>query len=179
MSRPAWSVHLPTADATCVRLRLRPRGPTDPWPFSLALTRLAALGAVGEERFRSLGAGRGEPLLASQELRWHGCPLHLETTLERDGRREVSLSLPAWDELATGDAVEDDLWELVDALAAAVDAERGALGDGEALDDGLPQRALARHLALLVPEGDAQAWPLGGAARYRDLPLSGLAVLLR
>lgn len=175
-----WRIHLPTADQTCVRVVLRPRGERDPWPFSLALTALQRLGATAEARFRSLGAGRGEPLLASQELAWRGVPLLLETD-----RREAALSLPCWDELADSEATEEDFWELVDAFAAAVDAAHGALGDGEALgleapgDAAALRRALGAHHALLVGAGcDA---PGAGwlAAAYRELPLSGLTVLLR
>jgi hypothetical protein len=176
MSRVAWSVHLPTADATWARLRLRPRGERDPWPFTLAVTQLQALGAVGEERFRSLGRGRDEPLLASQELRWRGCPLHLETLLGREGSREAALALPSWDELAHSEATEDDFWDLVDGFAAAVGAGHGAIGDGEPLDE-----VLDRHLALLLPPhlaADAESEG-GRACLYRELPLSGLHVLLR
>jgi hypothetical protein len=182
---PAWSVHLPTVDATWVRLRLRPHGERDPWPFSLALTRLAGLGAVSEERFRSLGAGRGRPLLASQELSWRGGRLHLETTLGRDGVAELALALPCWDELVGGEATEEDLWELVDGCAEAVDAAHGAVGDGEPLEEpeGNGEAALpspGRHLGVLLP-GHAveKATALAGAASYRELPLSGLTVVLR
>jgi hypothetical protein len=161
----AWSVHLPTAGETRVRLHLRPREPHDPWPLTLALTELAGHGVGKDGRFRSLGAGRGEPLLASQELTWRGLPLHLETTLGRDQSREVTLELPAWDELtANPEATEDDLWDLLDALAAAVDAHHGSIDD---------------DLALLVPAAQAADPGPQRAAHYRDLPRSGLTVLLR
>jgi len=171
-----WSIHLPTADATCVRLRLRPRDEGAPWPFTLALTELGRLGAVAAERFRSLGRGRGEPLLASQELLWRGCPVHLETAAG-----EASLALPAWDRMAETEANEDGFWELVDTFAAAVGARHGAIGDGEALapPGAAWQGAIERHLALLLPPavaGDLGTWRVD---RYRELPLSGLAVLLR
>lgn len=172
---PPWAIHLPTADATCVRLRLRPRDEGAPWPFTLALTDLGRLGAVAAERFRSLGRGRGEPALASQELLWRGCPVHLETAAG-----EASLALPAWDEMAETEATEDGFWELVDTFAAAVGAGHGAIGDGEALDPpgAAWEGTIGRHLALLLPPLDAAE--LGGwrADRYRELPLSGLAVLL-
>jgi len=174
-----WSVHLPTADETCVRLRLRPRDERDPWPFSLALTELARLGAVGEERFRAVGSGRGEPLIASQELRWRSCALHVETLATRDGTREAALALPSWDELCErSEATEEDFWELVDAFAAAVDAEHGAIVDGEALASAGPP-AIEDHVAVLLPTGAAAHQSGSRSARYRDLPRSGLSVLLR
>lgn len=175
----AWSVHLPTADETCVRLRLRPRDARDPWVFTLAVTELTQQGATAEERFRSLGAGRGEPLLASQEMRWHGCPLHLETLLARGGEREAALSLPSWDELCQApDSTEEDLWALVDAFAAAVDADCGAVVDGEPLEPGAAPQP-ERHVALLLPATRLDGLEPWRAARYRDLPRSGLTVLLR
>jgi hypothetical protein len=184
----AWAIHLPTADQTCIRVSLRPRDLRDPWPFTLALSELQGLGAVGEGRFRALGSGHGEPLLASQELTWRGCPVHLETLRGRDGSREAALALPSWDELCDqSDAVEDDFWDLVDAFAAAVGAGHGAIVDGEPLAPVPPpaetpaawQRLLDRHLALLVPEPIAAALSGCHAVQYRDLPRSGLAVLLR
>ena len=151
----AWAVHLPTAGETCVRLRLRARSDGDPWPFALAVTELQALGAQPAERFRSLGAGRGEPVVASQEFRWRGCAMSIETIRTRDGR-EATLTLPSWDELAArSDLGEDHVWDLVDGLAAAVDAEGGAIED---------VALLQRHPA---------------AASYRHLPRSGLSVVLR
>jgi len=175
-----WRIHLPTADQTCVRVALRQRGERDPWPFTLALTTLQRLGATAGTRFRSLGAGRGEPLLASQELAWRGCPLLLETD-----RREAALTLPSWDEMADSQATEEDFWELVDAFAAAAGAAHGAIGDGEALDPPAPgssetlRHALGAHHALLVPGGCDGVSPAWLAAPYRELPLSGLTVLLR
>jgi hypothetical protein len=170
LALPAWSIHLPTADATCVRLRLRPRDPRDPWPFTLAVTELGRLGAVAVDRFRALGGGRGEPVLASQAMEWRACPLHLET--HTGG--EATLELPSWDELAATELSEVDVWELVDTFAAAVDAERGSIGDGESLGAGV-----ADHIALLVPGGEAALPHPWLATRYRDLPRSGLSVLLR
>lgn len=176
-----WSIHLPTADETCVRLRLRPRDERDPWPFSLAITELGRLGAEGEGRFRALGSGHGEPLLASHQLRWRDCPVHMETVRSGDGVREAALALPSWDEICDkADATEDDFWELVDGFAAAVDAAHGAIVDGEPLD--APEDATApieRHLAVLLPRPEAVELTGWRAAHYRDLPRSGLAVLLR
>jgi hypothetical protein len=183
----AWSVHLPTADQTCVRLALPPRGERDPWPFTLAVTALARAGARGDERFRALGAGRGDPLIASQQLTWRGCPLHLETVVlgSSGGAAEVALALPSWDEMtATAEATEDAFWDLVDAVAAAVSAVHGAIGDGEPLGPApngpaALARALALHPALLV-DGPVVAEGAGWrAAHYRELPASGLHVLLR
>jgi len=175
-----WGIHLPTADQTCVRVALRPRGEHDPWPFSLALTAMQRLGATSQARFRSLGAGRGEPLIASQELEWRGCPLLLETHVH-----EAALSLPSWDEMTDSEATEADFWELVDAFAEAAGASHGAIGDGEALSPEPPagaaatRRALGAHHALLVPATGEPTTPGWLAAAYRELPLSGLTVLLR
>jgi hypothetical protein len=187
----SWSIHLPTADETCVRLRLRPRDDRDPWPFSLAITELGRLGVEGEGRFRALGSGHGEPLVASHELRWRDCPVHMETLRTRDGAREAALALPSWDEMCEeSSATEEDFWELVDGFAAAVDAEHGAIVDGEPLD-APPARVSAgdqpdaaaprieRHLAVLVPQHAARHLAGWRAAHYRDLPRSGLAVLIR
>jgi hypothetical protein len=177
----AWSIHLPTADETCVRLRLRPRHERDPWPFSLAITELARLGAAGEGRFRAVGSGHGEPLIAAHELRWRRCPVHVETLATRDGTREAALSLPSWDEMCdAAEATESDFWELVDGFAAALDAEHGAIVDGEPLcAAGSAAASLDRHLAVLVPAHVAAGVAPWRAARYRDLPRSGLSVLLR
>jgi hypothetical protein len=175
----AWSIHLPTADQTCIRLRLRPRDARDPWPFSLALTELARLGAAGEGRFRALGSGHGEPLIASHELSWRRCPLHIETLASNDGSREAALALPSWDELCElSDATEDDFWDLVDGFAAAVDAEHGAIVDGEPLPPAGPP-AIEHHVAVLIPTHAAGHPDPRRAAHYRDLPRSGLSVLLR
>jgi hypothetical protein len=178
--QPAWAVHLPTADETCIRLRLRPRQERDPWAFSLAITELARQGAAARERFRALGSGHGEPLLASQELLWRRCPLHVEALLARDGSREAALALPSWDELCDDpDATEDDFWALVDGFAAAVDAESGAIVDGEPLEPSPRPPGIDRHLAVLVPAAAVEGVDGWRAAHYRDLPRSGLAVLLR
>jgi hypothetical protein len=176
---PAWAVHLPTTDTTCVRLALPRRTGHEPWPFTLAVTELTRLGATPVERFRSLGAGRGDPLIASQDLTWQGHPLRLEAVTLRDGAAEVALDLPPWDELTAGEATEAMLWDLVDALAAAVDARHGAIGDGEPLSPLDPlDAALRRHLVVLAPAvlASSAGWL---AADYLELPRSGLHVLLR
>jgi hypothetical protein len=177
----AWSVHLPTADQTCVRVALRPCGEGDPWPFTLAVTALAGAGARPDERFRALGTGRGIPLIASQQLTWRGCPLYLETVAAMD---EASLVMPSWDEMAGSEATEDAFWDLVDTFAAAVGAVHGAVGDGEPLGQAPDHpaalaEALARHPALLVAPPLAAGGAGCRAARYRELPASGLTVLLR
>jgi hypothetical protein len=175
----AWSIHLPTAGETCIRLRLRPRDARDPWPFSLALTELARLGAAGEGRFRALGSGHGEPLIAAHELSWRRCALHVETLATNDGTREAALALPSWDELCEqSEATEDDFWDLVDGFAAAVDAEHGAIVDGEPLPTAGPPD-IEHHVAVLVPTHLADHPDPRRAAHYRDLPRSGLSVLLR
>jgi hypothetical protein len=153
----AWAVHLPTAGETCLRFQLRPRGDRDPWAFSLALTELQSLGAQQDGRFRAVGSGRGEPIIASQDLRWRGHPLHVEIIRTQEGH-EATLTLPSWDELALAPHLtEDDVWQLVDAFAAAVDADRGEI----------------TSIAILLRHADPQAPP------YRHLPRSGLTVVLR
>lgn len=178
-----WAVHLPTAGSTCVRLRLRPRAERDPWPFALAVTELTRLGAVATARFRSVGSGRGEPVLASQDMEWRGCALHLEVDAA-----DLLLELPSWDEMGRTEASEAGFWDLVDGIAAAAGAAHGAIGDGEPLEvpgTRLPAgggaaapAALGRHLGLLVPWHD-DTLPRWLADRYRELPRSGLAALLR
>jgi hypothetical protein len=186
MATPArWRVHLPTADQTCVRLALPHPGERDPWPLARVLAELASLGARPIERTRALGAGRGVPVLASTELCWHGCPLAVESFHDvRGGAGELAVSAPSWDELATRLPGEDAFWELIDTAAAAAGARYGAVLDGEALEADEPagveawEAMLRRHLGVLARPGSFEVRP-ALAARYRELPLSGLSVLLR
>jgi hypothetical protein len=175
-------VHLPTALETRVRV-VGGVDARDPWPSARALSVLLAAGAVRSGPPRSVGAGSGPPLIASQSLRWAGVELELECVAHPPGLMESNLVAPPWDELAVAETTEAAWWELVDAFLVAVDAGHGAIVDGEALElEGpspatLPAR-LRRHLGLLVRE------PLAGAAGagacvYRRLPQSGLVLLLR
>lgn len=181
---PAWRVHVPLVDATSVRFAVPRAEERDPWPLSRALTELQRMGAEREGTPRALGAGRGIPLVHSQELRWQGCTVVLEAHHVRLGQfDEVILGLPAWDELETSLPSEDMLWELVDTVAEACVARHGALGDGEAFileapaDDATWQRRLARHTGLLAELEPALF--AGLAAPYLTLPRSGLTVFLR
>ncbi|MFN2581520.1 MAG: hypothetical protein ABR498_02120 [Candidatus Dormibacteria bacterium] len=168
---PRWRVHLGTASSTCVRLRLPTRDDHAPWPLSRVVAELQAMGCARDDRPHALGAGRGMPLIHRQALRWRDMPLHLESH-HVGGRDEVSLELPSGDELI--DLIDEDaLWDMVDRVAAACDASHGAVGDGEALEDGPP--ALRRHVGVLIPAHTLEV----RASPYTQLPMSGLAVLLR
>jgi hypothetical protein len=136
------------------------------------------------ERFRSLGSGKGRPLLHSQAAEWHGLAVHLESVVTSAGEVvEAALALPGMDEVVLC-VDEDQWWELVDAFAAAVDATHGALVDGEPVEltpAGTElgwRRRIGDHFGLLLPEGTEVAWD-GTAAVYTTLPSSGLAVVLR
>ena len=177
---PAWSVHLGTALETRVLLELGRLRPGDPWPLPRALTELGRLGAVRDRPPRTLGSGRGMPLLSAQQLLWSGCAIQLECRGDGAGA-EAALELPSWDELVDAAAGEDAVWELIDTFAAAVDGTAGVITDGEAA---LPADvgggwlgALRRHVGVLVAAGELDPGPAG--CRYRVLPRSGLEVVLR
>ena len=146
---------------------------TDPWPLSRAVAEVASLGATRGDRPHAVGSGRGVPIIHRQDMQWRGCDLHLESQLVA-GLAEVSMELPAWDELTACIEDEDAVWDVVDTVAAASDARWGALGDGEALGDAPDLR---RHAGVLVPECDSSAF--GITHTYTVLPKSGLHVLLR
>jgi len=181
---PEWGVHIPTADETCARVRCRDPEGSAPWPLSRAMVDLGRLGLLPTERFRSLGSGRGRPLLHSQEAQWRGLPVHLESlVLSSGGVVEAALALPGMDEVVE-QVDETCFWELIDTFAAAVDAAHGALVDGEPLElepaaDGPGwRRRLGDHVGLLVPDSTGTDWgPLG--AVYTSLPVSRLTVVLR
>ncbi len=153
-----------------------------PWPLTRVLT---ALGAFEVERVgvaRALGDRRGVPLVHSQELRWRELSLFLEARHGRDGTDELSLELPPWDEVV--DAVEDgELWQLIDAVATASDAQFGSIGDGEPPEISLPddpsslRAQLRRHLALLLPEWAGDDVAAAQARCPRVLGGSGLLVV--
>ncbi|MBV8526719.1 MAG: hypothetical protein JOZ75_00230 [Candidatus Dormibacteraeota bacterium] len=170
---PTWRVHIGTADVTSVRFALPPALDSDPWPLSRVVADVLTMGASRADRPHAVGPGRGVPIIHRQDLRWHGCDLHLEAR-HIDRLAEVSIELPPWDELTERVEAEDAVWELVDTVAAACDARWGALGDGEALGDAPDPR---RHIGVLVPERDGDAFGITRA--YAVLPRSGFAVVLR
>lgn len=183
-SVPLWRVHIPTVDESCIRVRCRQPAGAGPWPLSIALTELGRLGLRVSERFRSLGTGRGQPLVHAQEASWRGLAVHLELVVTSGGAVvEAALALPGMDEVVL--RVDEDLWwELVDVFATAVDATHGALVDGEPVDLTPPasphgwRRRIGDHLALLVPSGTDAGWaPVGSL--YTSLPSSRLEVVLR
>lgn len=170
---PPWRVHVGTAGLTCVRLAVPWPGAGEPWPLSAAMTRATTLGAERDGRPHAAGSGRGVPILHRQAMTWRGCALHLEAQRLVD-TAEVTLELPAWDELVERVDTERDVWDLVDTVADACAARWGAIGDGEALGDAPDLR---RHTGVLVPPRRAAAF--GITRPYRLLERSGLAVLLR
>ena len=177
-----WRVHLGTVESTTLRLACGRLEDGGPWPLSRALAELARLGLRPEGRFRSLGRGRGTPLLHAQDAVWQDSPVHLESRTDRDGTTEVSLELPSGDELGAATVSEDALWALVDTLAEAVDARFGVLGDGLGLDAvALSERARTARLpdaciGVLLPEDGARP---SGLARYHRLDRCGLIIWLR
>ena len=181
-----WRVHMPTVDATCVRFACARAGDEDPWPLARVLHYMQELGVTRADRPHAVGRGRGVPLIHRQALSWMGCTLLLEShhhaTFAAD---ELSMLLPPWDELETSAACEDDLWTLVDTVAAGSGALHGAVGDGEPLELTRPDTAqavsdsLRRHMALLVSAETLHFADLARACLYRELPVSGLVVLAR
>jgi hypothetical protein len=180
MSAIPWRVHIGTAGATWVRLAVPPSPAGAPWTVARAVDALRDLGAEPEGRPDVLGCGRGEPLLARHDLVWRSLPVHLECRRNRDGWGEVALELPPWDELvASSEVDETSVWELVDALAAAVDARHGGLGDEDAV---IPEKEYGtgrRLVGRLVREEAAERSDAGGWSRHAELAASRLNVLLR
>ena len=170
---PSWRVHVGTAGVTCVRFAAGTLRDADPWPLSRAVADVASLGATRADRPHAVGSGLGVPIIHRQDMRWRGCDLHLEAQ-RIDGQAEVSLELPAWDELIECIEDEDAVWDLVDTVAAAFGARWGALGDGETLGEAPDLR---RHVGVLVPERDNESFGITHA--YTVLLRSGLVVLLR
>jgi hypothetical protein len=179
---PAWRVHLPTADTTCVTLLCARRGDADPWPLARPLAELMALGAVRDDRPHAVGAGRGIPIMHRQALHLDGIDIELASVRGLAGDDEVTLSLPPWDELIAAAADEDAVWEIVDIVAAGCGGRVGSIGDGEAMTlaeagETLDADALLRrHVGVLLQ--DLERTPAATHV-YRLLPRSGLAVILR
>lgn len=170
---PPWRVHIGTAGVTCVRFALAPARVSDPWPLSRVVAEVLSMGASRADRPHAVGSGRGVPIIHRQDMHWCDSDLHLEAR-RVDGVADVSMELPAWDELTERVEEEDAVWALVDTVAAACDARWGALGDGEALGE---EPDLRRHIGVLVPERDSESF--GMTHSYKELPKSGLSVLLR
>jgi hypothetical protein len=175
-------VELPSAGQTVVSLVLRPVEEGGPWPLTRVLT---ALGAFDVERVgvaRALGDRRGVPLVHSQELHWRNQALFLEARHGRDGVDELSLELPPWDDLVRAVA-DDEVWQLIDTVAVASDAQFGSIGDGEPPETTLPddppalRAQLRRHLALLLPEWTGDDVEAAQATPARQLDVSGLLVV--
>ena len=182
---PAWSVHLGTAGCTCIRFTCDRAGAGDPWPLSRVVTELVRGGASMAERPRALGSGRGIPLVQSQVLSWQGTTLELEAHHLRDGGSdEMSVTLPAWDELAAVVSREDDVWEMIDLTAAAIAPRFGIIGDGESIGSSLCETAagiralMRRHTGVLV-HAYSSALANADASPYRELPCSGMVALIR
>jgi hypothetical protein len=155
-----------------------------------ALVALQRLGAVRVERPRAVGAGRGQPVLASHALRWKDVDIDIDTFVDRTQTAEATLTLPSWDELVSSSWCEDDVWELFDTFADATSTRAAVISDGEASHPQLLDRSLdaaldvdlelvlRRHVGLLVRAGvTVQVPPLLGVV-YRVLPRSNLAVIL-
>jgi hypothetical protein len=175
-------VELPSAGQTVVSFVLRRVEEGGPWPLTRVLT---ALGAFDVERVgvaRALGDRRGIPLVHSQELRWREQTLFLEARHGRDGTDELSLEMPPWDDLVA-EVDDGEVWQLVDAVATASDAQFGSIGDGEPPELNLPDDApslhaqLRRHLALLLPEWAGDDVAAAQASCPRVLGGSGLLVV--
>lgn len=176
------AVELPSAGQTVVSFVLRRVDEGGPWPLTRVLT---ALGAFDVDRVgvaRALGDRRGVPLVHSQELRWRGLTLFIEARHGRAGADELSLELPAWDELV--EAIDGDaVWRLIDAVATASDAQFGSIGDGEPPEMELPddpvslRSQLRRHLALLLPEWAGDDVAAAQVRCSRVLDGSGLVVV--
>lgn len=180
-----WSVHLETAACTSIRFTCDRARDDDPWPLSRVVTELAAAGASLAERPRALGTGRGIPLVHSQVMTWCGTTLELEAHHLRDeGHDEVSVMLPPWDELVCVVAHENDMWEMIDVVAAAIVPRFGVVGDGEAIGstrcetDADVRDLLRRHIGVIVYAYAARV-PAGFASAYRSLSRSGMIVMLR
>lgn len=182
IAAPPWSIHLGSALETRFHFGLPRWRASDPWPLPRALTELSRLGALRTEAPRTLGSGRGMPLLSAQSLSWCGLAVYAEMRGDAASGVEALLELPSWDDLVAGAPDEDSVWDLVDVVAAALAAGSGVIADGAAPllaevrgDDW--RGALRRHLGVLVAEASVD--PGAAASSYRVLPRSGLEVLLR
>ena len=183
---PRWSCCLSTAGETTVSLSVLTTA--GPWIGARARAALGGSPRVTPDPLReryALGGGRGTPQIHGEPLIWLGCPVWLEVCAPVNERRaEVTLRLPPWQELSQVVA-EADLWEVADRLALDLGSDLGVVDDGatvgfpEAEDaPGQAPRLLQSHLGVIVPS--AALGDLGrGRAPYRELPQSGLLLVLR
>lgn len=185
VATPRWSVHLGNAACTCVRFTCERSRDGDPWPLTRVVTELAASGATMAGRPRALGTGRGIPLVHSQAMSWCGATLDLEAYHLRDeGDDEIVVTLPAWDELVKGVAGEDDVWEMLDAVAAATSPRFGIIGDGEPIgttrcETEADMRELLRRHTGILASTHRMHLPTVFAGAYRSLLRSGMTAFLR
>lgn len=181
---PSWSVHLGTAGCTCIRFTCERAGDGDPWLLSRVVSELVATGSSMAERPRALGRGHGMPLVHSQAMNWCGTRLELEAHHLRDaGDDEVSVTLPAWDELVAVLPDEDSVWELIDLVAAAIAPRFGIVGDGASIgstkcETAADMRALLRRHVGVLAHAYSSAMPVADASVYRELPRSGLLAMI-
>lgn len=180
-----WSVHLGTAGCTCIRFRCERTRDGDPWLLSRVVSELVATGSAMAERPRALGRGRGMPLVHSQTMTWCGTSLELEAHHLRDaGDDEVSVTVPAWDELIDVVPDEDSVWDMLDLVASAISPRFGIVGDGEAIGSTRCETAadlralLRRHIGVLTHAYSPRLAPTE-ASVYRELPRSGLVAMIR
>ena len=136
------------------------------------------------ERY-AVGGGSGSPQLHGEPLTWLGCPAWLEVCAPaREQRAEVTLRLPPWQELCRLVA-EAELWDVADALAVDLGSDLGVVDDGATV--GFPEevgqpdgalRLLQAHLGIIVQSAALEGLE-GGRSPYRELPRSGLLLVLR
>ncbi|MGC8474123.1 MAG: hypothetical protein ACP5PW_06935 [Candidatus Dormibacteria bacterium] len=183
---PRWSCCLPTTGETTVSLSVLTT--TGPWIGARARAALGGPPRVTADPLReryALGGGRGTPQIHGEPLVWLGCPVWLEVCAPaNEPRAEVTLRLPPWQELSQMVA-EADLWEVADLLALDLGSDLGVVDDGATV--GFPEaeaapggalRLLRSHLGIIVRS--AALGDLGsGYAPYRELPHSGLLLVLR
>jgi hypothetical protein len=176
-------VELPSAGQTIASLTLRSVDEAGPWPLTRVLTALTALDVERVGVARALGDRRGIPLVHSQELRWREQSLFIEARHSRGGFDELSVELPPWDELVA-EVDQDEVWALLDTVAAGADAHFGSIGDGEPPETSLPDDAgmlgaqLRRHLALLLPHWASEDAEEAGGSVARLLEASGLVLVI-
>jgi hypothetical protein len=175
-------IEIPSAGQTVVSLTLHAVDEGGPWPLTRVLTALSPFAVERVGVARALGDRRGIPLVHSQELRWGEHAVFLEARHGRASDDELTLELPAWDEL-TDDLDDDVLWQFIDTVAVAADAHFGSIGDGEPPETALPVDAptlraqLRRHLGLLLPEWTSEDVAEAGATVARALESSGLMLV--
>ncbi len=183
---PRWSCCLPTTGETTISLSvLRTAGP---WIGARARASLGGPPGVtadpGRERY-AIGGGRGTPQVHGEPLIWLGCPAWLEVCAPaHEERAEVTLRLPPWHELSQ-EVAEGELWDVADVLAFDLGSDLGVVDDGATVGfpdveepPGRAKRLLRAHLGIIVPAAELGALE-GGCTPYRELPRSGLLLVLR